>query len=81
MAYSLPIIIGKNIEKSEEAKEYVRLNFVIQVFSSYEFNNAIDSFLYKNQAEARLNKREYFMDRIHSMDTILQIAAKYVTLR
>ena len=81
MAYSLPIIIGKNIEKSEEAKEYVDLNFVVQVFSSYEFNNAIDSFLYNDQAEARLNKHEYFIDRIHSMDTILQIVAKYTTLR
>lgn len=54
---------------------------MVQVFSSYEFNNAIDSFLYNDQAEARLDKREYFIDRIHSMDTILQIAAKYATLR
>jgi 3-deoxy-D-manno-octulosonic-acid transferase len=81
LAYSLPIIIGKNIEKSEEAKEYVALNFASQVFTPSEFSNTIDSILSTDQSETKRQKIEYFADHANSMEIILRMMTKYITLR
>lgn len=80
LAYSLPIIIGPHIEKSEEAKEFVRLNFAHQVTSSSEFEREMSLMLDSDNSISRQDKHNFFKEKIGSIDEIIQLVAKYASL-
>jgi 3-deoxy-D-manno-octulosonic-acid transferase len=72
LAYSLPVIIGPNIDKSEEAKELLGLGFVNRIYTQREFDIELKSMLSNDHSTSRNAKQVYFQERINSLDNLLK---------
>lgn len=80
LAYSLPIIIGPRIEKSEEAKDFVDLGFAKKIQTSFEFEKELSSALTIDLTNSRKQKQAFFSERVESIDKIVAITKKYISL-
>jgi len=76
LAYHKPIIIGKRIEKSEEAREFVKEKLVYQIFSSEEFLNTLTRVLSSDNEIENQRKKELFISRLGSVDSLINILDK-----
>lgn len=79
LAYSLPIIIGPRIEKSEEAKDFVALGFAKKIRTSFEFEKELSSALTIDLTNSRKQRQTFFSERVDSIDKILDLAKKYIS--
>lgn len=73
LAYHKPIIIGKKIEKSEEAREFVQDKQVCQIFNSAEFHTKLTQILSKNNDAENQRKKDLFTSRLGSVDKLMKI--------
>lgn len=73
MAYSLPILIGKNIEKSEEAKNFVKEKLVEQVLSATAFNDAVQRIFSQDNHLLKQRLKLYFDTQRGSVNKILSL--------
>jgi 3-deoxy-D-manno-octulosonic-acid transferase len=80
LAYSLPIITGPRIEKSEEAKEFVSLGFVKQVKTNIEFDKEIDTLFASDLTKSRQQKHKFFNERVDSIEKILALTSRHIHL-
>jgi 3-deoxy-D-manno-octulosonic-acid transferase len=80
MAYSMPIIIGKNIAKSEEAIEFVHHKLVSQIKTSIEFELEVNRYFSQDNLPENKRKRKIFAYRQGSVEKILTIVEKYIDL-
>ncbi|MCE2961896.1 MAG: 3-deoxy-D-manno-octulosonic acid transferase [Chitinophagales bacterium] len=80
LAYSLPVIIGKNITKSEEAIDFIQLGFVRKITSDQEFQSALNALLANDNLSIRKEKEHYFEQRVDSIDKILNLTQRYISL-
>lgn len=80
LAYSLPVIIGKNIAKSEEANDFIHLGFVSKIISDQEFQSALNDLLANDNHIIRKEKKHYFEQRVDSIDKILNLTQRYISL-
>lgn len=81
LAYSLPIIVGKNIAKSEEASEFVHHKLVKQIINSRQFNQEVYQILSQDNLPENKRKRKIFVNRQGSVDKLLAIVSeKFRTL-
>lgn len=80
MAYAIPILIGKNIEKSEEAKEYVEKRLVVQVEHSSDVLLKLQELIAQKSEENYLLRRQFFESRLHAVDNILSIVKKNIEI-
>lgn len=79
LTYAIPILIGKNIEKSEEAKDFLHLSFVQQIHSKDDFKITLAEILNKENVELKRLKIEYVQQRANSVDKVLEILSSYLT--
>lgn len=79
IAYSLPIIIGPRIEKSEEAKDFVKLGFVKQINNSIEFDRELSFALNSDSSDSKQQKQAFFSERVDSIDKILDLTKRYIS--
>ncbi len=80
LAYGVPIIIGKNINKSEEAKEFVQNNLVSQIFNSEEFNHELVRLFSQNNLPENKRKIKLFDHRLGSINKIMCLVEKNLDL-
>jgi len=80
LAYKLPTIIGKNIEKSEEAINFLNLGFVNKIHDGNEFETTLTKLLTEDNSSKKGIKESYFKQKINSIDTILDIAKDHVAI-
>ncbi len=80
LAYSLPVIIGKNIAKSEEAIDFLHLGFVRKITSNEEFQSVLNDLLANDNLIIRKEKKHYFDQRVDSIDKILNLTQRYISM-
>jgi 3-deoxy-D-manno-octulosonic-acid transferase len=80
LAYSLPIIIGKKIEKSEEALEFVNHKLVVQIKTNKEFELEIIRCFSQDNLPENKRKRKIFTYRQGSVEKILDVVQKNLDL-
>lgn len=80
LAYAQPILIGKNIEKSEEAREFVREKIVTQIQSDAEFLAEINVLSTEQNASERGKKQLFFQSRQGSINKIISIIKENIEI-
>jgi 3-deoxy-D-manno-octulosonic-acid transferase len=76
LAYGAPIIIGPNIEKSEEAIECVQKKLVDQITTKEDLYNKINEYLNSNPASENKRRREEFESRLGSTNNLMRLIKK-----
>ena len=71
MAYGKPILIGKNIEKSAEAQRFVKEKWVVQVFESHSFKEALGKLLDRDNSKNNEARIAYFQSHLGSVPKII----------
>ena len=79
LTYSLPIIIGPRIVKSEEAQDFLTLGFVKKIQTSIEFEKELSSALTNDWTNSKKLKQDFFAERAGSIDKILDITKIYIS--
>lgn len=80
LAYAIPIIIGKNIEKSEEATEFVHHKLVSQIKTSEKFDAEISRVFNHDNLPENKRKRKIFSYRQGSVEKIIALIQKNIDL-
>jgi len=80
LAYSIPIIIGKNIEKSEEATEFVHHKLVKQIEKSEDFKAVVQLLFNQDNLPDNKRKRKIFAYRQGSVEKIIALIQKNIDL-
>ena len=72
--FGVPIIIGPNYQKFNEAKDLVNLKACVVVHTNKEFNATLSNFFEKNEERQRKGKiaKQYILDRLGATDIILK---------
>lgn len=73
LVYGHPIIIGRNIEKSEEAKTYLALSLIYQIHSPAEFRKRVESLLVEKGDSDREKREHYFQSQLGSTDKLMNL--------
>lgn len=80
LAYSIPIVVGVNIRKSEEAKEFVAHKLIVSIQNKLEFEAAITRFFSNDNLPDNKRKQRIFENRKGSVEKIMTIVKKNIDL-
>lgn len=78
MAYAIPILVGKNIMKSEEAIDFVRLGLVYQVHSSMDCMAKIEELNSGTLEDKRSARQTYFQNRVNTVSKLMLHIDTYI---